>query len=181
MLTNIKHNCTGAAHNSSAIEVFLAVSRNYEDTYQVVANLTRMYSFDTAIILFLDMNQMLVHATILYQGHATIADALSIFGISVRLLIWLVETKWIKQKPTELAPILAECEICYSSYELSSAKNTFLVQLLHEKIAIDYYGFMEMNASFLLSHSQQSMSLLIFLFQVTSTYMMKKNMELESI
>ncbi|VEN34202.1 unnamed protein product, partial [Callosobruchus maculatus] len=49
-------------------------------------------------------------------------------------------------------------------------KNTFLMQLLHEKIHIDYYGFMQMNASFLLNNSNQAMSLLIFLFQATNNY-----------
>nr|CAI5838300.1 unnamed protein product [Callosobruchus analis] len=98
MLMTIRQNCAESVNDGTALEVLLVTSKNYEDTYTVVENLIDMHSFGTAIILFLDVNQSLILCAILYQGHATVKEVLTGFGIGVRLLTWLIESMWFKKK-----------------------------------------------------------------------------------
>ncbi|XP_018562813.1 uncharacterized protein LOC108904662 [Anoplophora glabripennis] len=154
----------------SPIKLLLAASRMYEDIFYGIEGFNRMVSVPLLTMVVTNTFDSLVIITIIYNGEQNKMDYLHLGAIGMFYVMVILSAVAVTQLSEQLCDILGECNICYTDTEMSLAKNTFLLQLCHQKINFSICKMMPLTMDALVNIFTFGTTIVIFLFQLANTW-----------
>ncbi|KAJ8925776.1 hypothetical protein NQ315_009626 [Exocentrus adspersus] len=150
----------------SSLKLLLTASRMYGDIFYGVEILNEMNSFPLLVLTSQRTLNLLVVVTMIYNGEQNRTDYLIISVIMLNTLLIILPVYLFTKLGEKFCNILGECNNCYTDLEMSSAKNSFLLQLCHQKIKWSIYNIFPLTVDCISDIVTFGITIVIFLFKL---------------